>query len=149
MFRKRLSYRTTRKTEIRTITDDLHEVIAESGIRDGTLLVYSLHTTMSLIIQETSEPFLCEDLIDHLIKTVEDDGMKYKHRCALHPSGTCEEDRFNGPSHIRQMLTNQNLILDFCEGKLSLGRWQDVALLELDGPRENREILVKVIPDPK
>jgi secondary thiamine-phosphate synthase enzyme len=147
MFKRVLSYDTTRKAEIRSITDDLNAAVAESGVDNGTLLVYSLHTTLGLIVQETSEPNLCEDFIDFLTATVNDDGTEYKHTCALHPSGVCQDDRFNAPSHVRQLLTNQSVVLDIQGGHLTLGRWQDVALLELDGPRPDRQILVKVLRD--
>jgi secondary thiamine-phosphate synthase enzyme len=147
MFKRPLAYDTRAKAEVRSITDDLNRLIQESSVDNGTLLVYSLHTTLSLIIQETSEPNLCEDFVDFLTGLVEDDGHKYKHTCALHPSGVCVEDRFNAPSHLRQLLTNQSLMLDIQGGHLTLGRWQDVALLELDGPREGRQILVKILAD--
>src|SRR5260370_36767717 len=146
-FKRLLSYDTVNKSEIRTITTELNQCIAESGLRSGTLLVYSMHTTLGLMVQETSEPFLCENFTDFLTNLVESDGMLYKHRCALQPSGACTEDRFNAPSHVRQLLTNQAIVLDVEEGRLSLGRWQDVAFLELDGPRKERQLFVKVWPD--
>jgi secondary thiamine-phosphate synthase enzyme len=148
MLRRILCYDTLQKQELRPITEDLTALIRKSGLETGTLLAYSLHTTMGLVIQEVSEPNLCEDLVDYLVQSVEDDGRKYRHTCALHPSGVCQEDRYNGPSHVRQMLVNQSIVLDFCEGRLSLGRWQDVALMELDGPRQRRQVLVKLWPDP-
>src|SRR5205807_6002755 len=147
MFKQVLAYDTTAKAEIRNITDDVNRLIEQSGVDNGTLLVYSLHTTLGLIVQETSEPHLCTDFIEFLTGTVEDDGHRYHHTCALHPSGACVEDRFNGPSHVRQMLVNQHLVLDFDHGRLSLGRWQDVAFIELDGPRQRRQIFVKLWPD--
>jgi secondary thiamine-phosphate synthase enzyme len=147
MFKSLLTYDTAAKAEIRTITADLNDLIARSGVDNGTLLAYTLHTTLGLIVQETSEPNLCEDFVDFLTATVPDDGHAYKHQCALHPSGACVEDRYNGPSHVRQLLTNQSLVLDIQGGHLSLGRWQDVAFFELDGPREKRQILVKIMPD--
>jgi secondary thiamine-phosphate synthase enzyme len=147
MFRHVLAYDTTAKAEIRCITDDINRLIAQSGVDNGTLLVYSLHTTLGLIVQETSEPFLCEDFTDFLTNLVESDGHQYKHRCALHPSGACLDDRFNAPSHVRQLLTNQSVVLDIQGGRVSLGQWQDVALLELDGPRKSRQVLVKILPD--
>lgn len=147
VYRHVLTYDTYAKSEIRTITQDLNYLIAESGIKYGTLLAYSLHTTLGLIIQETGEPNLCEDFLDFLNGLVEDDGHRYKHACALHPSGTCVDDRYNAPSHIRQILINQNIVLDIHEGHLQLGRWQDVAFCELDGPRQGRQILVKILPD--
>jgi secondary thiamine-phosphate synthase enzyme len=147
MFKGILTYDTTAKSEIRTITGDLNDMIRQSGVDNGTLLAYSLHTTLGVTIQETSEPFLCEDLVDFLTELVPNDGLQYKHRCALHPSGACVEDRFNAPSHVRQLLTNQSLVLDIQGGHLTLGRWQDVALFEMDGPRQKRQILVKITAD--
>lgn len=147
MIRTVLTYDTSAKAQIRTITPELNDLIARSGIDNGTLLVYSLHTTLGLMVQETSEPNLCQDFIDYLTARVHDDGNAYHHRCALHPSGTCTEDRFNAPSHIRQLLTNKPLMLDIQGGRLTLGRWQDVAFFELDGPRQARQILVKITAD--
>lgn len=147
MLRRTLCYNTRAKSEVVPITEELDDIVAESGIRDGTLIVYSLHTTFGLIIQEAAEPRLCEDFTDFLVQAVADDGRAYKHSCALHPSGTCVEDRFNAPSHVRQLLTNQPIVLDIANGRLSLGRWQDVAYFEHDGPRRGRQVLVKVIAD--
>ena len=147
MYKKILSYDTGKKSEFCSITDDLRDCIREAGIDNGTLLAYSLHTTMGVSIQETSEPNLCQDFIDFLTQLVEDNGHLYAHRCALHPSGACHEDRFNGPSHVRQMLVNQSVVLDIQGGELSLGRWQDVAYVEVDGPRQERKIFIKIIPD--
>jgi secondary thiamine-phosphate synthase enzyme len=147
MFKRILNYDTSEKSQIRTITAELNDCIAESGVDNGTLLVYSLHTTLGVILQETAETNLCGDFIDFLTRLVEDDGHAYRHTCALHPSGACVEDRFNGPSHVRHLLTNQTLTLDIQGGRMSLGQWQDVALLELDGPRKGRQLLVKVLPD--
>jgi secondary thiamine-phosphate synthase enzyme len=147
MFRHILAYDTNDKSEIRTITPELNALIARSGVDNGTLLIYSLHTTLGVMVQETSESHLCEDLIDFLTALVPGDGHQYKHSCALHPSGACVEDRFNAPSHVRQLLTNQPLVLDIQGGQLTLGRWQDVAFFELDGPREGRQIHVKIMPD--
>jgi secondary thiamine-phosphate synthase enzyme len=146
-FRHVLQYDTGAKSQIRSITEDLQRLIAAIGVDSGTLLVYSLHTTLGLIVQETSEPNLCQDFLAFLTALVEDDGHRYRHRCALHPSGACVEDRFNGPSHVRQLLINQSLVLDIQGGRPVLGRWQDVALVELDGPRQRRQILVKILPE--
>lgn len=142
-----ISYKTKEKNQVIVITDDLTKLVKKSRVKNGTLLAYSLHTTLSLIIQEAGEPNLCQDFIDQLTKIIENDGKKYRHTCAKHPSGTCVEDKANGPSHVRQLITNQNLMIDIKNGKLNLGQWQDVALFELDGPRDERKIVVKIIKD--
>ena len=146
-YRHLLRYDTTAKAQIRPITHDLNDLIARLGVESGTLLAYSLHTTLGLFVQETAEPNLCEDFIDFLNSLVEGDGAGYKHRCALHPSGACVEDRFNAPSHVRQMLTNQSLVLDIEAGRVTLGPWQDVAYVELDGPRRGRQIFLKILAE--
>lgn len=146
-FRKTLSYDTRKKAEVIPITKDIKKIVQTSKIQNGTLLAYSLHTTLSLISQEALEPNLCQDITDQLKKIVEDDGTKYKHTCAQHPSGTCRADAANGPSHVRQVLTNQNVVLDIKNGKIMTGKWQDIALFELDGPRKDRKIIVKIIKD--
>ena len=145
--KKILSYDTAKKNEIIPVTKDINKIVEESKIKNGTLFAYSLHTTLSLIIQEAIEPNLCQDFVEQLTKAIDDNGHSYNHTCAKHPSGTCRTDSFNGPSHVRQLLTNQPLVLDISNGKVNLGQWQDIAVFELDGPRPNRKILVKIIKD--
>ena len=120
-FRRLLSFDTVSKSEIRNITAELNQCIADSGLENGTLLVYSLHTTLGLIVQETSEPFLCEDFTDFLTHLVESDGMQYKHRCALHPSGACRKTASTHPATSRQLLTNQSIVLDMQGGSAFAG----------------------------
>jgi secondary thiamine-phosphate synthase enzyme len=147
-YRDILTYSTLHKAEFRTITGDLHRCVAASGLRDGTLLAYSLHTTMGLMIQETAESNLCDDMLDYLGFHIEDDGQLYRHRGHLHPRSNGSDPDENAPSHLRQMLVNQNLALDVWDGELVLGPWQDVAIVEFDGPREGRQVLVKLTADP-
>lgn len=145
--KKFLSYSTTKKAEVIPITEDIRKVVSESGIKNGTLFAYTLHTTLGLIMQESCEPNLCEDIIDQLVKMVDDDGTKYKHRCSNNPNKLCKTDDVNGPSHVRQALLNQTIIIDIDEGKLNIGTYQDIGLIELDGPRKDRKVLVKIIKD--
>lgn len=145
--KKVLSYDTNCKNQIIPITEDVAEVVVGSGIKKGTLFAYSMHTTFGLIMQESIEPHLCEDIIDQLIKIVDDDGTKYHHKCADNPKAICKTDAVNGPSHVRQLLSNQNLIINIENGKMDLGTFQDIGAIEFDGPRKNRKILVKIIKD--
>ena len=145
--KKVLSYNTKKHAEVICITGDIEKVVKESNILNGTLFAYTLHTTLGLTIQEAAEKNLCGDIIDQLKKIVDDDGSKYAHRCALHPSRICETDDVNGPSHVRQVLINQTIILDIENGKLNKGQFQDIGLVELDGPRDNRKVLIKILKD--
>ena len=147
MFKKILTYDTTKKAEIFAITEDIQKIITASKIKEGTLLVYSMHTTLGLIIQEALEPNLCGDIVRELTRIVDDDGTKYLHRCADHPSKVCKTDDVNGPSHVRQALINQSIVLDIENNQINKGQFQDIGLVELDGPRKKRRILVKIIKD--
>lgn len=143
MLRNTLTYETTQKTQIIPITKDLELLVKQSGIKNGTLIAYSFHTTLGLIIQE-DENNLNQDIFNQLSKIVEDDnGHNYRHSCDRSSLG----GKGNGPSHVRHLLVNQNLIIDLKNGKLNLGEWQSVGLIELDGPRQGRQILVKIISD--
>ncbi|OGD63815.1 hypothetical protein A2215_02790 [Candidatus Berkelbacteria bacterium RIFOXYA2_FULL_43_10] len=145
--RKKLFYNTDSKNQVIPITSDIEKVVESSKVKNGMLIAYSMHTTLGLIIQETIEPHLCEDIIDQLARIVEDDGTIYHHRCADNPKAVCKTDAVNGPSHIRQMLINQNLVIDIEKGKLNLGTFQDIGIVELDGPRKNRKVLIKIIEE--
>src|SRR5206468_10049217 len=148
MHRKILTYSTRAKSEIRTITGDLRRCVAESSRRAGCLLAYSRHTTLGLMVQETAETLLCDDVLDYLGFVIEEDGELYKHRGHLHPRSNGDDTDRNAPSHLRQILVNQNVLLDVHNGELALGPWQDVAIAEFDRPRAGRSVLVKVWPDP-
>lgn len=148
MYRRILTYPTHSKSEIRTITGDLRVCLRESGVENGVLLAYSLHTTFGLMVQETEERNLCQDVLEYLEFVIEDDGELYRHRGHLHPRSNGADTDRNAPSHLRQILVNQNVVLDVCDGELALGPWQDVALAEFDGPRSDRRILVKIWRDP-
>ena len=145
--KKFLSYDTSKQSEVIPITDDILEVVKKSKVKNGTLFAYSMHTTLALTINETLESNLCLDIVDRLTEMVEDDGNKYRHSCADHPKQICKTDAVNGPSHMRQMLVNQNLVIDIENGKLSLGMFQDIGVIEFDGPRKDRKVLIKIIKD--
>ena len=93
-FRKIISYDTTKKAEVIPITKDIEKVIAESKIKNGTLLAYSLHTTLGTIIQEAAEPKLCEDIVDQLL-VLRRSGLRHEdddHHTGQHPSYSLPHD---------------------------------------------------------
>ena len=66
--RKELAYDTKKHAEIICITKDIQKVVDESKIKNGTLIAYTFHTTIGLMIQEAAETNLCQDIIDQLKK---------------------------------------------------------------------------------
>ncbi|MEQ8169515.1 MAG: secondary thiamine-phosphate synthase enzyme YjbQ [Candidatus Eremiobacterota bacterium] len=151
IFRKIKEVDTEKQEEIIDITDEINNFIKERGIKNGTLTVQTLHTTMGLIIQEITEPRLCRDIIVHLNKIVSQKIEDYEHN-DIHKRPEVidkENEPLNGKAHIQSLLLDNQLFLDICDGKLTLGKWQRVGLVELDGPREKRKYLLKSWEDSK
>ena len=121
-----LELKTTNRVELVDITRNINAALAESGIRKGLVNVYSRHSTSALFINE-NEVGLLEDFID-LIESLVPTGGNYKH------------DRIdnNADSHLRSFLIGNNETIPFESATMSLGTWQSVFFLDLDGPRNRR-----------
>jgi len=122
---------TKKQNEIIDITNLIQEKI--SKIKDGICSLFILHTTTSLILNESSDDKIKEDVLDAFSRLI--------------PKGVWKHDRLDGnaDAHIKTALIgNNSLSIPIKEGKLVLGRWQSIWLVEFDGPRE-RNILIKII----
>jgi secondary thiamine-phosphate synthase enzyme len=128
-----LELRTSKRTEIIDITDKVQEEVRKTGVRDGLAIIYTRHTTTAITINE-GERGLMEDIEDVMCRLVPR-GAGYKHDIM--------DD--NADSHIRAILLGNSVVVPVSNGRLDLGTWQRVLFIELDGPRSNRRIVVKVI----
>ena len=125
-------------TEFIDLTDRLQRLVADAGIRYGILNVQTLHTTTALVINE-HEPLLLGDFQALLEGAAPCDG-RYRHDdMAARTVNVTAPERPNGHAHCRALLLPSSVSLNVASGRLVLGQWQRVFLVELDGPRE-REI---------
>jgi len=133
----KLTLTTTKKQEIIEITGKVNELIKKSKIKDGLCNVYVKHTTAAIIINENDDPNICTDILNALNKAFPDKAG-YLH------------DRIDGNAgaHIKAAVLGPSETLPFEDSKLKLGRWQALMLVELDGPRKDREIEVVLLPKP-
>ncbi len=129
------------------LTDNFQAVIAESNIRNGFLKAQSHHTTAVLSINELDEPMLVMDIqrvLEAMVPKVQD----YLHNSKLRTKNLCAEDNKcdrNADAHIKSYLSGGPTISMLVrDGKLVLGKWQRVALIDYDGPRE-RNITVQIM----
>ena len=125
---------------------DLTELVAErvrrSGVRDGTVTVQSRHTTAAVVVNE-NEPLLLEDLHDLLERWAPASG-RYRHNDLAARHAPAPDEKPNGHAHARMLLLGVSVCLNVAGGRIDLGRWQSVFLVELDGPRE-RAISIQVL----
>ena len=132
---------------IQDVTSDLHQIVSEAGIVDGVLTVQILHTSATLVVNEIDEPMLLGDLM-RKVRTFAPKNESYLHNSPMRTVNLCADDHHcdrNGDAHVKSTLFgNASVSLIIRDGRLVVGQWQKVALLEFDGPRP-REVLVQVM----
>ena len=126
-------YKTINTREHRTyvrITDDVADVVRESGISEGMVLVSAMHITAGVFVND-NEPGILQD-IDDWLEGLAPFRKDYRH----HRTGET-----NGDSHLKSILVHHQVILPVTGGKLDLGPWQQVFYAEFDGRRRKRLII--------
>jgi secondary thiamine-phosphate synthase enzyme len=113
------------------LTARVAEIVARSKVTEGLCSVYVPHATAAVVVNENDDPNVCIDVLDALDRLV--------------PAGVWRHDRVDGnaASHIQATLLGPGETMPVQDGRLLLGTWQAVMLVELDGPRERR-VLVTV-----
>ena len=124
-----VTVQTTERIELTDLTDRVIDFVRASGVREGTISVWSLHTTCAVFINE-AQAALHADIKRFLDQAVSREGA-WMHNDPEHSD--C--DRMNADSHLRAMLLGHSLTLQVTNGELVLGHWQRVLVAELDGPR--------------
>ena len=137
-----LALRTERHLEFVDITDQVAHTVAEAGVREGFAVVFSRHTTAGIRINE-HEPLLLEDMARLLEQRAPTGGYRHDD-FAVRTVNLTENERVNGHSHCRSLLLGASENVPISGGRLLLGRWQRIFLVELDGPAQ-REFLVQVV----
>ena len=120
---------TTGRIDLTDVTDRLMAAARDSGIRDGIVSLWSMHTTLAVFINE-SQQALHADIV-RLLETMVPRDADWKHNDPEHSD--C--DRLNADAHLRAMLLGHSLTLQVAGGEVVLGQWQRVLAAELDGPR--------------
>jgi len=126
-----LRFRSAQRTQVIDITREVGEVVRESALAEGLCNVYVAHATAAIVINENDDPNLCLDLLDALDKLI--------------PEGVWRHDRIdgNGAAHLKSAILGPGETIPVRDGKLVLGRWQAIMLVDLDGPRD-RQVVVTV-----
>ncbi len=128
-----VTFNTKKRYEILDITDDVERVRANAGLRDGYILVSTMHITASIFVND-HESGLWADIMDWL-ETLAPAKPDYRH----HQTG---ED--NADAHLKRMLLGHQVIVPVTSGKLDLGPWERVHYGEFDGRRPKR-VLFKAL----
>jgi secondary thiamine-phosphate synthase enzyme len=125
-----IKVQTDGREELYNLSKTVRDFVRSSGIRAGTVIVTSLHTTCAILINEWQEA-LVHDVKKYLSTLINKDDY-FRHN---DPEWS-DCDRHNADSHLRSLMLGMNLTLQVADSDVVLGEWQSVILAELDGPRE-------------
>ncbi|OGY21052.1 MAG: hypothetical protein A2126_04500 [Candidatus Woykebacteria bacterium GWB1_45_5] len=126
---KELVFSTSKKRQLINITNEAQKAVGESGVEEGVCLVFAPHATAAILLNEDEAGFKedVETLLQNWI-----------------PEGNWQHNQIddNATAHLASAFIGQSKTIPIVDGKLKLGTWQELFLLELDGPRQNRKIVV-------
>ncbi|KYC45556.1 MAG: hypothetical protein APG12_00967 [Candidatus Methanofastidiosum methylothiophilum] len=123
--------KTIKRVEAIEITKEVKDIISKSKLSSGICLIYSPHTTSGIMINESYDPSVVEDINKFLSELVPHN-LRYRHL------------EGNSDAHIKSSIVGHSKTIIIQDEKLVLGTWQGIFFMEFDGPR-TRKIFVKLI----
>jgi len=121
--------------DILDITDQVHNALAQSGLQNGILTVFTASSTSALTTIEYESGALSDlrRLFDEIIPS----DQHYAHNARWGDG--------NGHSHVRAALLGPSLTVPFVRARLTLGTWQQIIFVDFDNRPRRRELLVQLI----
>jgi secondary thiamine-phosphate synthase enzyme len=139
----RIRIETRNPTEFVDLTDRIEALVSQARLDSGLVNIQTLHTTTAIVVNE-HEPLLLGDIATLLERAAPQEGFYRHDNISLRTVNCVLGERPNGHSHCRALLLGSTACLNVADGRLQLGRWQRVFLVELDGPR-TREVSVLLV----
>lgn len=126
------SVSTKRRVEVVDVTYQVEEAVAKSGVKNGLCLIHAPHATAAIVANE-NEPGLLYDIVKK-IEEVFPMGVGYQH------------DRIddNAHAHLTSTFIGSSRIFPVKNSRILRGTWQNIFIVEADGPR-NRRIIVEIL----
>jgi secondary thiamine-phosphate synthase enzyme len=140
IFHTILNFSTDDSIGIYDVTKQIQAFVTSTQVQAGQVLVFSRHTTTALAINEYEERLLTD--IKAYLRKLAPPGDKYLHN-DLHLRDVPPDEPENAHSHLMAMTLSTSEVVPVVDGRLALGTYQSVLLIELDGPRE-RTVFVQV-----
>ena len=130
-----ISLNTKGNADIQDVTNQITQIVGESGLENGTITLFTPSATSALTTIEFESG--CISDLRRLFDEIIDPQRHYAHNARWGDG--------NGHSHVRAALLGPSLSIPFVEGRLTLGTWQQVIFVDFDNRERRREIVVQVI----
>jgi len=117
------------------MTSQLSNIVKESKIKNGTVTIFVLGSTAAVTTIEYESGLIHDFPV--MLSRIVPKGIEYKHDNTWHDG--------NGHSHVRSSLIGPSITIPIIHGKLTLGTWQQVVLLEMDTRSRNRTVILQIM----
>ncbi|MRR56239.1 MAG: YjbQ family protein [Deltaproteobacteria bacterium] len=121
------------RNELIDITPNVAELVKKSGVSNGVVYLYCLHTTAGITINEGADPDVRRDISSFFEQLVPADA-------------SFDHSEGNSDAHVKSSLVGVSETVLISGGSLLLGTWQAIYFCEFDGPR-TRKVAVKIVAD--
>ncbi|BCB04302.1 secondary thiamine-phosphate synthase enzyme YjbQ [Bacillus sp. KH172YL63] len=128
-----LTIHTNKRDEMIDITSKVQAIVTDEGLKEGCVIVQSLHTTAGITVNENADPDVKTDFLRRF-----DEVYPWEHTLDLHAEG-------NTAAHLKTSTVGHSQTIIVTEGRLLLGTWQGIYFCEFDGPRSGRQVVVKTV----
>ncbi|MBV9280977.1 MAG: YjbQ family protein, partial [Chloroflexi bacterium] len=125
------------------ITDDVADAVERAEILNGIAVVYSMHTTAAIKINEC-EPELIKDMSRFLADIAPLEREYYHNNFDVRTVNMEEDECPNAHSHCQHLMLSASESVPILDGRMHLGRWQRIFLVELDRPKA-RQVTVQIL----
>jgi len=132
---KRIKFGTKGNTDIINITAETSSAVLSSELKNGSVTIFVPGSTGGITTVEY-EPGLVHDVKAFFAK-IAPESDEYQHNIRLKDG--------NGHAHVRATLLGPGISVPFVDGKMQLGRWQQIIFVDFDNRPREREIIVQII----
>ena len=135
VFTRTLSFHSEGDFYALNITDDVRDVVAASGLTEGSALVYYKHTTGAILIVEHDVGILVDlqDVLEEIIPLARD----YKHHLRGYD--------LNGSAHVRTAMLNVSVTVPVAASDLMIGSYHELIMLDFEPQARPRNVIVQVM----
>jgi len=131
-----LNIKTNGNCEVVNITDQVAAAVAKSGMADGTVTVFNVGSTAGITTTEY-EPGLVNYDLKAAFEKIAPHNARYEHEETWHDD--------NGHSHVRASLLGPSLTVPVVAGRLTLGTWQQIILIDFDTRPRTRTVICQMV----
>lgn len=122
--------------DVINITDSVAQAVGKSGVKDGIVTVFVVGSTAGITTTEY-EPGLADYDLEAAFEKIAPKNARYEHEETWHDD--------NGHAHVRASLLGPSITVPIVEGRMMLGTWQQIILIDFDTRARNRTIICQIV----